>query len=300
MNTSRTALTRYEDFYNMLSDDIRHKAYEKAIKEIVKKGDIVLDLGAGTGILGFMALKAGAKKVYLIEKSDSIELAQEIAKHNKFTEQVIFLNESSLSANLPEKVDVIVSETLGPFGVDENTLEFMIDARNRFLKEDGKIIPEKLIVYIEPVESKKCIEKLDFWKSVGGIDFTPAHNLFSKKMMVEELNKDNILAQGDPFCNIDFYQAIDPSLMSTTYHVMRKKGTIHGLGGWFDLHLTPKIKISTKPGTPLTHWKQAFFPINEPIHVKPNDVMEIQMLVKPKHEASDSTYIQYDYRCSQR
>ena len=302
MKESRSALTRYDDFYAMLSDKVRHDAYEKAIKQVVKKGDVVLDLGAGTGILGFMALKAGAKKVYLVEKSDSIELAKEIAKQNNFTDKISFINKNSLEVELPEKVDVIVSETLGSFGVDENTLEFMIDARKRFLKEDGKIIPEKLVVNIEPVESYESISKVDFWKSIGGIDFSAAHQIFSQKLMVEELKEENVLAHSDPFCTIDFNTSQDPSLMSTTYHVMKKDGVVHGLGGWFDLQLTADINISTKPSSPLTHWKQAFFPINNPINVSEDDIMEIQMIVKPKGEGefSDSTFIQYNYRCTQR
>ena len=300
MKTEGSALTRYEDFYAMLSDNIRHEAYQKAIDETVKSGDVVLDLGAGTGILGIMALKAGASKVYMIEKSDSIDLAKEIVIQNGFAEQVTYFNESSLEVELPEKVDVIVSETLGSFGVDENTLEFVIDARKRFLKEGGKIIPEEITVFIEPVESDECNQKLEFWRNIAGIDFAPAHHVFSQKMMVEKLQNKNILAHGDPFCSIDFNTIDDAALMSTTYHVIEKRGTIHGFAGWFDLQLSENVQLSTAADRPTTHWKQAFFPITEKVSVVPNDVVEIQMLVKPKSEASDSTFIKYDYRCTQR
>ena len=56
MNQNQPVLTRYEDFYSMLSDRVRMDAFEKAISSVVSPGDHVLDLGAGTGILGFLAL----------------------------------------------------------------------------------------------------------------------------------------------------------------------------------------------------------------------------------------------------
>ncbi len=79
MYTKNLAILGYESYHQMLSDNVRMDAFRKAIFETVKPGDIVIDFGAGTGILGLWALQAGAEKVYAIEKTDSIELAKSIA-----------------------------------------------------------------------------------------------------------------------------------------------------------------------------------------------------------------------------
>ena len=71
---SRKQLQLFDDHYDMLADGVRMTAYAEAIRRTVRPGDRVLDLGAGLGILGFMALKAGAAHVYAVEKSDSIDL----------------------------------------------------------------------------------------------------------------------------------------------------------------------------------------------------------------------------------
>ena len=65
-----------------LSDSVRVAALSAAIHRVVKPGDIVVDLGAGTGILGLVACRAGASRVYAIEEGGMIEVAREIARAN--------------------------------------------------------------------------------------------------------------------------------------------------------------------------------------------------------------------------
>ncbi len=300
MHTKSNQLIKFDDFYEMLSDDIRLDAYQKAIEKTVKQGDVVIDLGAGTGILGIMALKAGASKVYMIENSDAIDLAKAVVAHNGFSDQVIFMNQSSLDANIEEKADVIVSETLGNFGIDENTLTFSIDARNRFLKAGGRMIPERIDMMLTPVESKANFEKLAFWKNIHGIDFTPAYHIFSGKMMVALINPEEYLAKPIPFAHIDFYTISQPTIFNKTYHAINKAGTIYGFAGWFEVTLIDGVTISTSPLAPATHWKQAFFPINEAIKVIEKDLLEISMMVGASEGELDSTFIKYEYRCTQR
>ena len=50
------------------------------------------------------------------------------------------------------KVDVIISEWMGYFLLFENMLPSVIDARKRFLKEDGFMIPSEGRIYIAGVE----------------------------------------------------------------------------------------------------------------------------------------------------
>ena len=66
----------------MLNDRIRTEAFRDAIEKVVKPGDVVVDVGAGTGILSLFAARAGAARVYAIERSPTIEQAKAIARAN--------------------------------------------------------------------------------------------------------------------------------------------------------------------------------------------------------------------------
>ena len=299
MDASRSALTLYDDFYGMLSDSVRMNAFRKAIDQAVKPGDVVVDLGAGTGILGFLAIRAGAAKVFAIEQSDSIDLARAVAAKNGMSDRIVFLDKNSKDVTLPVQADVIVSETLGSFGVDENTVEFTIDARDRFLKPDGVLIPRGLRLYLAPVESGQIYGKIDFWREIHGIDFTPALEVFGRKIMVESIQPRQMLADPVLFDEIDFHRETRLTSEGKILFQMNRKGTVHGIVGWFELDLTGDIHLCTAPGQPETHWQQAFFPILDPIEVIGGDYMELTLSVSPQSEKGDNTRISYQYRCSQ-
>ena len=299
MSEQHFAQVGYENYYQMLSDNIRMEAYRKAIFKCVKPGDVVVDLGAGTGLLTIWAIKAGAKKVYAIEKTDAIHLAAEIAKANGCLDKVEFIQKNSLDVTLPQKADVIVSETLGSFGIDENALIFTNDARKRFLKENGIMIPENISLFNAPVEDAKCYHKLDFWRHIPDIDFTPAFNLFSSKIMIESVNPHGLLAL--PVCigEINFKDDTEPTFVSRVYIQMNKGGTIHGMAGWFNVTLCDGIEISTAPTAPQTHWKQAFMPLKETINVIEKDVFDWTVCIHATETGSDHAKISYEYRCTQ-
>ena len=56
----------------LLADTVRMNAYRDGIRRNVKPGDVVVDLGTGTGILAMLAAQQRAKVVHAIELSDMI------------------------------------------------------------------------------------------------------------------------------------------------------------------------------------------------------------------------------------
>ena len=300
MASTRKTLTLYDDYHAMMADPVRLLAYRAAIESVVKAGDVVIDLGAGLGILSFLALRAGASRVYAIEKGDSITLARQVAERNGFSSRMEFIPHNSKDVTLPERADVLVSETLGSFAVEENTLDFTIDARNRLLKPNARMIPQGLRLFLAPVQASHEAKKSDFWRDVIGFDYTPARDECVSRMSLARFNTRSLLATPQIYSDINLATAHSASLDQRLLFKIHKKGTIHGLAGWFQARLTEEIIIDTSPSKPSTHWQQAFFPFRESIKVMRDDFLEVVMHVNPESSHSDNSSIQYTYRCSQR
>ena len=157
--TNFAGLSEHEE---MLSDSVRVDAYHQGIHRNVNEGDVVLDLGTGTGLLAFMAAKAGASKVYAVEHSDFIDVAREIAKDNDIA-NIEFVQANSREFTPPEKVDVVLHEQMGDELFNENMLENLLDLRNRVLAPGGRILPARFQLFVEPVSFHESMRVRRFW-----------------------------------------------------------------------------------------------------------------------------------------
>lgn len=120
------------------------------------KDKIVLDVGAGTGILSIFAARAGAKHVYAVEYSDTAVTAREILKENGFSGKVTVIQKRvedvEVGVDIPEKVDIIISEWMGFCLLYESMLDSVLNARDRLLKLGGLMFPERARIYIAGID----------------------------------------------------------------------------------------------------------------------------------------------------
>lgn len=266
-------MTKYTDFINyhlsMLIDNVRTDAYRQAISRVVRPGDVVVDIGCGSGILSFFARLAGAKHVYAIESEDVIEVAKLVAAQNRMQDKVTFFKDVSFHVELPEKADVIVTETMGTFGFEEGILGSLTDARGRFLKPGGRLIPHSLDLFLVPVEMPQFYQHVvDFWVTgCHGLDFSPVRSLTVNNFHPLKLHEGTFLSQPTRVDHILFAEAKEDEIDTELSVYAQRKGKLHGLAGWFNAELMPGLSISNGPNDRASHWGLAFFPIDKPVPV---------------------------------
>src|SRR5258705_9583016 len=111
-------MSRYNDYslvgYGaMVADDRRTAPYVEALRRAVRPGDVVLDIGTGSGIFAFIACQLGAARVYAIELDDAIDVAKLCVADNPGSERIVWLKGMSTELDLPEQVDVLIVDLHG-------------------------------------------------------------------------------------------------------------------------------------------------------------------------------------------
>ena len=133
------AQTEVFDYNFMKNDTNRTPLYYAAIRKRISEAKeplVILDLGTGAqALLALEAARAGAKKVYAIEaQASQAALAREAVAGAGFAEIVEIVEGLSTEVTLPEKVDLLVSETVGSVASEEGLYATIADAHARHVK----------------------------------------------------------------------------------------------------------------------------------------------------------------------
>lgn len=260
----------------LLGDRARNAAFHKALKGAIVPGkSVVLDVGSGTGFLSFLAEKLGAKECWLIESGDVAQLAEVLAVANGM-KACRFVHAHSGDVPLP-KADVVVSETLGNYALEEGIVGTMNDARE-YLRKGGKLIPSSVRQFACPVTSPRVQKEIDVWKVGYGIDMGAARRISLQNMYVKTLGKADLLDGGKAakaWDEVDFTVANDDVREGTVEWKAKKKATVHGIAVWWESLLAPGVKLSTSPLAKPTHWEQIYLPLLEPVACAPGDVLRV-------------------------
>ena len=75
----------------MIQDLTRTDRYLQAILDPVRPGDVVIDIGCGTGLLAMFACMAGARHVYAFEQGTVIDLARRLVEENGYAARITLI-----------------------------------------------------------------------------------------------------------------------------------------------------------------------------------------------------------------
>jgi SAM-dependent methyltransferase len=266
-----------------LADASRLDAFARAIQSVIRPGSIVLDLASGTGILGLLACRAGAAKVYSIEVSGMTEVARGVAAENGYADRIHFIKGFSTQVDLPERVDVVIADQIGNFGFNAGTIEYFADAAQRFLKPGGVFIPRRLALFLAPVESHENDSRVGFWREKPeGFRFDSVEEFAANTGYQVDFEAHELLGKPALLADLALGVSPDPIKGRVSMQVDRA-GTLHGLGGWFTAELAPGISMTNAPGSPSRiNRRQIHFPIRPALAVAAGDRVEAAMSILPK------------------
>ncbi len=267
-------------YQEMLADQYRMQCYRRAIEQTVSRGDIVADLGTGTGVLAIMAIQAGAKHAYAIEvRPHIIPITKKIIKDNGMSSQITVIEGDARTVNLPSEIDVLINELIGDYGTDENILECVKAIANKHLKPTGKIIPQRLKTYLVPIKYND--EYQGIWtKDFQGIDLSSVSQISCKEeaqmrilshvptelsapCLIEDINFESMMVNRPKEHQVDFS--------------IHTKSDFHGFLGFFVSDLTQDVQLNNYPGYPGCHWQTWHWPVYPLIQVNKGTKLHCQL-----------------------
>ncbi|KAF8557423.1 PRMT5-domain-containing protein [Imleria badia] len=288
-------------------DPVKYHNYEEAIyRALVDWPDtdriVICVAGAGRGPLVSRSLKAiqRAKKeavIYAVEKNPNAFVTLQGRKAKEWGSSVELISGDMRRVEVPEPVDILVSELLGSFGDNELSPE-CLDGAMRFLKPDGISIPSSYTAHLAPLSSSKLYNAARESKDLKGVE-TPYVVMFQNVNILsddgggtggrcgpkiqecwefEHPRKDvTVDEKGLPLTNSHNVRSAKLS-----FHIPHA-GVMHGLAGYFEAILYGDVGLSIYPfrkeqiSKDMLSWFPLFFPFREPLYLPSNSEVQVSM-----------------------
>ena len=271
----------------MLHDDRRTNDYIAALQRAVQPGDVVLDLGTGSGVLAIAAARAGARHVYAVEASDIADVAERVFAANGVQDRVTLIRGWSRDAELPEPADLLVAEVIGNEPFEEEILETTLDARRRLLKPDAGLIPHTLELVARPVLlpdaearqraiGRRAVER---WRHAYGIEFQPLLDA-AFPGPVNNPTEAEVLARWPPvgppvsLATVELGRFERPIVDARADLAVDHGTLVNAVAVTFQAHLYSSLVHVLDPWRwPSSSWATSVWVLPEPVHVGPESAL---------------------------
>ncbi len=262
--------------FNMLNDEARMGGLEQAIDLSVRPGMKVLELGAGTGVLSWFAARAGAARVWCVEKLPEVAAAARAALDaNPGGERVSVVLGDAFEYLPPEPVDVVICEMLHTGLLREKQVAMMGAFRQRYLARFGgplpRLIPEATLQAVQLVEQ-------DF----GYHGYTAATPLFQDSHFTQERTR--ALSAPEVFQTFAYDEDLPARCTMDAPVTIQEAGTANGLR-----LITKNLLAITDRG--VAEWIMGYLvvPLAETVTVTPGDALRVRFDYAPGEEISAFT-----------
>ena len=308
---------------SMLRDADRNKCYEDAIAKLMDnfrrvhgRAPVVLDIGAGTGLLSMLCVKHGAEFAFAAEMFDALAtVAERVVADNGLEDRVMVIHARSSDIDaLPVPPDIVVSELIDSSLLGEGCLPAHFDAIDRLLSADRTGLRDRVLPYsatvhatlISSVEVQrmhavseiklagdvKLCRPQDTATCPGGRGLVPVHWAEMKQRGGSSSSSSRELSAAEPVLSIPFHPADGSddefSELGRCYDTevsVSETGVLHGiLLHWTLYLLSPALDperqlcYSSSPGAQnwQDHWQPCVYALPAAIAVDVGDIVTIR------------------------
>ena len=240
-----------------LADPERVEAYRKAIGRYVRPGQVVMDVGTGTGLRTLLAAHRAPSRLYAVDPSRHLDTARWVARRHGLANVIDFVREDSRRFTPPEKkVDVLLHEQMGPALFDGGLVSQIVALRERLLRPGGRILPHRFELFIEPVQlrDEACLPFI--WSQrLPSVDFSCLQTLreamspsyFTRLIRSYEVS--HLLCDPEPVLTFDL-ETVKPGELPRHFHFtrpVRHEGRLDGFCVFYRAAFDEDTDFSSSP-----------------------------------------------------
>ena len=267
-------------FGRMFTGQQRHVAYMEALRQSIKPGDVVIDIGTGIGVYAMQAARLGARKVYAIEPNPLVRLGPSLAQANGFSDDHIeFYETFSTEFDPPELADVIFADLRGRTPLYAANVPALYDAATRLLKPGGILIPQVDSIYASLVCSSEA--RMSMWSQWNdnpfGFDLAAALELQFASIQSVAVCPADLLTARELVAQINYGTDPTVDVQHTWRSVVAADGVAAGLASWFDGVLIPGVTVSNGPEVEPSVYGGAFLGFAKPFDVRAGETVELSL-----------------------
>lgn len=287
----------------MLKDEVRTRSYMRAICDNphLFAGKTVMDVGCGTGILSIFAAKAGAAKVYAVECSKIVDQARKIIDDNGFDNIIDVIEGKVEEIDLPSDVDIIISEWMGYFLFYESMLDTVLFARDKWLKKDGIMFPDRATLYLCGIEDAQYkADKIDFWDNVYGLNMSCIKNVALTEPLVDTVDPEQVMTTTGAVFSVDMSTVkVEDLSFAVPFSISAVRNDYcHALVAFFDVQFSrchKPVSFITGPNSRPTHWKQTVLYLDAALPLDAGEKITGHLACRPNKKNPRDLDIAVDY-----
>lgn len=260
---------------NMLLDRVRVNAFADAIGETVGRDDVVADIGSGSGLLAIIAAKRGARKVYAVERGVLAPLLADAVRDNGVEGIVEIIRADARDVVFPEPPTVLVSETLGSFGIDEDILGLIKHVKKK-AHPACRVIPERFEVELALAHVPELEEELRVLEVGLPVRLLALREALASRVTVTSIPTTYLcttVGQTGPLRPgiDDLPRALGCKVRTT------KPIRANAIVGWFSSQLSPSISLRSGPGPKSPSWSHVVLPLDPPLDLAEGDTIALEV-----------------------
>lgn len=267
--------------FAMLNDHRRTQYFRRALAEVVTPDTVVLEAGAGAGLLSLLAARAGAKHVYACEHIPELaDLARKIVASNGYQDRVTVIpkpiEELRIGVDLPAAADILLFDHISGDVLGYGAMA-VVEAASRLTRPGAPVVPCAVDLCGRIVECPSMAQKgrID---QIEGFDFSLANQYAPPFLTISNFARDlRYSSECFDIFHFNFGRPLDRHRQRIVEVATTHAGVVHGLMTWLKIHFRPGLGYETGDFEQPDFRRPQFMPFAKPLTVKKGDHLEIRL-----------------------